>query len=641
MNAHVLSRTWKVLIVILLLNCLVLVGGASVGTYKAMKSMDMLDVAIMTRVKVDSIQKMVEYILEDTVEVLNVIRNFNGEDDIFIRYVEASDMDLERSVLLDSRLSGDAQIELYYKNTTVGKKIVAVAVDRQFIRTSYLDLDVSDNFEFVKEFNKIQKRYTQLNEGQDIQFVTRAYSEQQLEVMKSYVPIIAILRQEVVYFSRKIVNNTFDQFFLPDAINESIKLEIEYSLQLVRLSETNWPLIFGEYVCNNHQNQIYFFNIQFLILEILKWLWLANVFSILCLHLFRKDFWYLLVDELNEQGLSLNFSVVYSLIKSNWKLIVFPIDVTIAQEIVQEECLKLKEDRERENIRIKAVELFGEVQELLDIDDSQLGTLKHYYNCATNPKKKLNVAWQNLVILGQQLRNIEMRKQNMSVLLNDEVINVNKGKKKRLKKSNHRSRNLINDLEEMLPSNHQVDLSIWNDNNCRCLSRALIILEKMHPEAVSRLLNKRDLKNLMMMRNPFMKAIEVRNKKIIFKCLGITVKRKNKKTSKEIEVLQLPKGLRVIVIGVGQAVKKKKDFKKAIVDLGADFGGFIYADNLRKVQSAAQLAKNGSALIVLTTRHLSHKASGEMKNVSNVVQVQSLSIERFKEELVKGYNSLK
>lgn len=632
-NVKVLSRAWKIFLIVLFLNGIAIMCNVSIGVYQVTRGIHSLTINTILAFTVDELQEMTEETVSEDVAVLNALRNFLEEREIYIRYKEVVDSS-------DSQIlhTGKNVIELGYEQMSVGKRIVAISVESNLLKKLHLK---SEEFENPLDvLAKLQSEYgtVKKNSGGEVYFTGGKYSAEQIVVMQSYIPLLLVLHNETVHDTERVVDVLRAGEFLFSEQIKGLQAGARYSQTVISFINNGlWPLTFSSYLWKNYREKIYFFNIISLLSETLKWLLLFNVLVFLGVSVSRRDFWDIVNEEMTEQGLPLSFSTLCLMVCSHWRAFLFPRSVDNTQKLIQKWCEDIKQEKERKILRAKANKIFCKINDLADVDESHLGTLRHYYDAVVNPSGNIGRAWRNLTRLEQQLRNIKLRQQIGSVDL-DFKVTQSQSKSKRVK--GQRNRDLVNALCEMLPTDHTLKLLTWSENNLHCLMRALIILPDLHPDAMSRLLRRRDIKALMMRRDPFMKAIETENKRIIFDRLNINLDRKQKSKLQKTALAQLPSELKVFVVGVGQAVKKKETFKRSIGDLGAQFGGFIHADNFRKVQSVARSARDKNVLIVLTKRHLNHQASTEMKNARNVVYVNSISSERFKYELIKGYHSL-
>jgi hypothetical protein len=626
MRIKLIAMSWKTVTMIVLLNFLILITIVTTLVRKELKYMDSIDTTTMLQVNIRNIQEMINFTLKSAVKNLNITKE-PGINEVSIYFDE---IDLSQPSNL--RRPEGMQIGIYYKKMFAGKKVVKLIFGSNFTKKVHFKGGANS---FVSTVNSVQNKYQHLLRSDNF-FKGYAYSDMELEILKSYIPLLTVLHQETIYSTSEVLD-VLKQIAPWGSKTQTRLLEVLHKSQLAaKTSIVSWPLSFVDYVLLKHLYRVYWLNSLRLSKIVFIWLIVANLLLIAWLHFYRRSFWDLLSEELLKQGLSLNFRTLYALTKSNLKLILLPRRVEIIKDALKEECLRLKEEKERETICKKAGSIFQEIKNFLDVTDSHFGIIGNYYTVAIDSKTDINRSWRNLIRLESQLRNIYLRQECSSQVVPKELSPIVK-----FKRSSRRC-DLVEDVIALLPSSCGLDLSSWSENNLNCLSRALIILPGIHKKAVSQLLRRKDLKNLMLRRNPFIKAIETTNREIVLNRLNINVEKEQKKGgSIRLDHSQLLQGLQVIVIGTGRTVNKRERFKEILTDLGARSTKFIDAVNLTRVKSAARAAKNhDNTLILLMKNHISHKASGEMAHVPKTVYIRSLVSRQFKREVIKAYSRL-
>ena len=627
MYIKLIAKSWKAVISIILINFLIVVAVATTIVKREFKHMSSIDTTTMLKIKVKDIQKVIDFTLKSAVENLSITKK-SGVDKVSVYFEE-----FNYDKLADLRKPIGMEIGVYYKKMIAGKKVLKLVFGSDFTERVPFKGGKSN---FIAAIDSAQKQCQHLKKS-DNSFKGYAYSNSELEILKSYIPLLTVLHQETIYSTSKALAALRQIAPWGSEIQTDLLKVLHESQSLVRIGRVSWPLSFVDYILLNHGAAVYWINSLHLGLTIFIWLIVANLLLITWLHLYRRSFWELLSEELPKQGLSLNFPTLCALAKSNLKLILLPRKVQIIKHALREECLKLKEKRERENIRKKAISVFQEIKDSLSLTDSHFGVIENYYNVAMDSEINVDRSWRNLIKLERQLRNMHLRCQECS------SPRVQK-KSSAMIKSQRSSRrgDLIADLVGLLPSTCQLNFSNWSENNINCLSRALIILPSIHEEAVLRLLGRKDLKNLMLRRDPFMMAIETANVDTLLTRLNINVEKKQKREERlQLDYSQLLQGIQVVIIGTGRAVNKKERFREALADLGARSTKFIDAKKLTKVKSAAKAAKNhDDTLIVLMQNHISHKVSWEMNNVHKVIYVHNIAAKQFKGEIIEAYSLL-
>lgn len=87
------------------------------------------------------------------------------------------------------------------------------------------------------------------------------------------------------------------------------------------------------------------------------------------------------------------------------------------------------------------------------------------------------------------------------------------------------------------------------------------------------------------------------------------------------------------------AVSRKEHLKDAMQDLGCSACDFVDAAQKNRVKSLVHSMKNDpNILVVLTVSHMKHSVSAMFQLVmSQVIFVHSLSIHKFKKQILRGY----
>ncbi len=472
-----------------------------------------LNVKNLLKVEVADITVMTESVTEYFVSMINSVRGAQEKQLIKIVYKSVGNAhDVESRILRDI-YTKDFIIELYYQKSDCGKKIVAAGFDNRLFWQAHIGKNMAGSTSFIAWFDKLQK---QLNAMSPDKYASKsiAYSEGQLQVLRSFAPITIVLNRENANALREFIRDTRVNGFVPYEVEENLQRFSEdayYADYTADLTEDEWPTMYALYMWSKYRLQMFFVTyVPVIVLSFIFTIFLLFG-GLLAIYMMRKDFWYLLHSECLNYGLTIDMKLLCSLSFTYWKMIVKPPPENVMRLTIQKMCEKMKENLDRKRMCADANRAWRSIMEY-DISESMRGTLRHYYDCVVDPTFHLDRAWRNLNLLESKLLSIRNRQKMQEHQCSIDATATSETPK--YKKAHGKDRELAMEAQRLLPADCDIDLASWSNTNILCLMRALMALPDIHPEAVDRLLNRQDLQNLMMRRNPFMNAIETVNKKL-------------------------------------------------------------------------------------------------------------------------------
>ncbi|PID52108.1 MAG: hypothetical protein CR972_03730 [Candidatus Moraniibacteriota bacterium] len=642
MQIKKVSQMWKLSAVLLFLGCVSILGFIFDGLRITADSTKYLNTKNLLMIEVADIAAMTEEVTEHFLLKVNFEREIQGKNLIEIVYKEVVDSDIMKTRVLRNLTSKNLIIELNYYDSGFGKKIVAAGFDKRLFWKTHIAKNSESIETFIEWFHAFQMR---LNTASDPYFSEGvAYSEEQLQVLRSFAPISVVLQREHLCNLREFIERVQNEEYLFPKEKKGLDYfieEVHYLENTARITEVEWPVMYAWYMWHKYKLKMLFVTYLPVIVLSIILIFFLTLLWFLFRYIVQRDLWYVLHSEFRNHGLTIDMRLFWRVTFVHWRMILNPPSEDVMRLTIQKMCEKIKEELDRKKMCTNANKIWKDIMTHVDISVSMVGTLRHYYDCATNPMSDIDYAWRNLNLLESKLRNIRNRQKMQENQLAEDVYTTREKPKR--KKAHRKDRELVREVKKLLPVDCDMELDSWSNNNLLCFMRALMTLSDMHPEAVSRLINRSDLKNLMMRRNPFMNAIETTNQKIIFDRLNIDIDCERQDSVEKSFSQYLPSDLRVVIVGYGTAVSRKRDLENAVQDLGCETCEFIDAAQKKRVKSLVQSMKsNPNILVVLTVSHMKHSVSAMFQPVmSQVIYTHSLSVSKFKKQILEGYQSMK
>jgi hypothetical protein len=388
------------------------------------------------------------------------------------------------------------------------------------------------------------------------------------------------------------------------------------------------------YFINKRKGYVIFLNIfkkMFILLGFLSIIYL-------CYQFVKKDIFKILEKELYAHDLTLDMKTKLSIILRNKKLIFNLSSQKTIEDYARTACRKYQEKKIAKNIRKEANVLMEKIIKLAQNRKVIYGFLAGDYRIATGKSKKLKnnkLRFESLnrIVVGKEIVERIISKQSKT---KEEIENVVLGfyfKKSKEKKHLEGRRGIIIRIAKKdFPETLDFDFSALSYSQIKNLIQSLKILKKIDKKILTIFLQKINVNNLLSNNSAFMQLIFLENENKILEKLGLYKIKKSKLEKNIIDDLFLPNDLKVVIVATGKAYSKKDFLIKAIEDLGIKKGNceFVESTDSRKLQS---ISKTNKIIIFIQNRN-KHNASGILKNV---IFVQNLNIEIFKQEVVEGY----